>query len=184
MTRTRWALIAAAAGLGMLLLSAPAASAQVPPFFNGGGGIFDPEIDVIESGMLLDAQAVVSADRKYVTLTMRPQNTQLLSLQEFAFQVGGAGVPGGGNVAGGAAGAGVGFGAARDDAPPDNRRDRAAARTAPRSASHSPQGKPYSKPQPQLSPSRPTLDTPGMTLIARVAAPAPTSAPIPPPTHH
>ena len=89
-----------------LMLFATPAAAQVP-FFGAGVGIFDPEIGVVQSGVLNDAQAVVSADRKYVTLTMRPSNAQLLSLQEFAFQRAGAGM---GFVGG--AGAGPGAGAA------------------------------------------------------------------------
>ena len=56
-----------------------------------GTGIFDPEIDVVESGVLLDVSATVSADRKYVTLTLRPQLTTLIQLAEFTFQVGAAG---------------------------------------------------------------------------------------------
>src|SRR6185437_11967419 len=35
-----------------------------------------------------DAQATVSADRKYVTLNMRPQNSTLLALRAFNFQQG------------------------------------------------------------------------------------------------
>jgi general secretion pathway protein D len=56
-----------------------------------GTGIFDPEIDVVESGVLLDVSATVSADRKYVTLTLRPQLTTLIQLAEFVFQVGAQG---------------------------------------------------------------------------------------------
>jgi type II secretory pathway component GspD/PulD (secretin) len=47
---------------------------------------FEPTIDVVSSGVLLDVQATVSADRKYVTLTLRPQLAQLLSLSTFNFQ--------------------------------------------------------------------------------------------------
>src|SRR5690242_9673152 len=57
--------------------------AQVP--FFGGASAFSPEISVVNSGVLHDVQATVSADRKYVTLTMRPQNSQLLALREFSF---------------------------------------------------------------------------------------------------
>ena len=57
--------------------------AQVP--FFGGPSAFSPEISVVNSGVLNDVQATVSADRKYVTLTMRPQNSQLLALREFSF---------------------------------------------------------------------------------------------------
>ncbi|HZN66137.1 MAG TPA: hypothetical protein VFB66_12655 [Tepidisphaeraceae bacterium] len=56
-----------------------------------GTGIFDPEIDVVESGVLLDVSATVSADRKYVTMTLRPQLTTLIQLAEFVFQVGAGG---------------------------------------------------------------------------------------------
>ena len=67
-----------------LLLPSPA-SAQVP-FFTPGVSAFTPQIDVVNSGILHDVQAVVSADRKYVTLNMRPQNSDLLALREFSFQ--------------------------------------------------------------------------------------------------
>jgi type II secretory pathway component GspD/PulD (secretin) len=53
-----------------------------------GTGIFDPEISTVQSGVLLDVSATVSADRKYVTLTLRPQLAQLVNLAEFTFQVG------------------------------------------------------------------------------------------------
>ena len=49
---------------------------------------FTPEISVVNSGAILDAQAVVSADRKYVTITARPSNTALLDLNNFTFQNG------------------------------------------------------------------------------------------------
>jgi general secretion pathway protein D len=54
---------------------------------------FEPEVDVVASGVLLDVQATVSADRKYVTLTLRPQLAQLLNLFTFNFQSATAGVP-------------------------------------------------------------------------------------------
>jgi general secretion pathway protein D len=65
---------------------------------------FQPTIDVVSSGVLLDVQATVSADRKYVTLTLRPQLAQLLNLFTFNFQSAtagaqtGAGGTGGGNI--------------------------------------------------------------------------------------
>ena len=77
----RFTIILAAGFLAMALPSA--ARAQ---FVGGGASAFEPEIDVVESGIKLDAQATVSADRKYVTLTMRPQNAQLLNLFQFTFQ--------------------------------------------------------------------------------------------------
>jgi len=73
-------------GLFLTALFATHAHAQqVPPFINGGGvGIFDPEISVVNSGVILDAQPVVSHDRRYVTINMRPTNTRLLALQSYA----------------------------------------------------------------------------------------------------
>jgi len=72
-------------GLFLTALFATHAHAQqVPPFINGGGvGIFDPEISVVNSGVILDAQPVVSQDRRYVTINMRPTNTRLLALQSY-----------------------------------------------------------------------------------------------------
>jgi hypothetical protein len=61
------------------------ASAQVP-FFNSGVSAFTPQIDVVNTGVLHDVQAVVSPDRKYVTLNMRPQSSALIALHEFSFQ--------------------------------------------------------------------------------------------------
>jgi type II secretory pathway component GspD/PulD (secretin) len=72
---------------------------------------FEPEISVVESGVLLDVQATVSADRKYVTMTLRPQLAQLLNIFNFAFQTSGtaAGVPVGGVIVGGGATPGAGI---------------------------------------------------------------------------
>jgi hypothetical protein len=59
------------------------------PFFNGASTAFEPEISVVNSGEVLDAQAVVSNDRKYVTLNMRASSSQLLALRQFQFATGG-----------------------------------------------------------------------------------------------
>ena len=61
------------------------ARAQVPFFFPGATA-FTPEISIVNTGVLQDVQATVSADQKYVTLNMRAQNTNLLALREFQFQ--------------------------------------------------------------------------------------------------
>jgi hypothetical protein len=55
-------------------------------FVNGGAALFEPEIGVVQSGVLLDAQPTVTADRKYVTMNMRVSNAELLSLTVFEFQ--------------------------------------------------------------------------------------------------
>src|SRR5687767_6549979 len=79
-----------AAALFMLPLGV--AHAQRVPFFTPAGTGFDPEISVVNSGELLDAQAVVSDDLKYVTINARPSSSRLLALREFTFQ-NAAGVP-------------------------------------------------------------------------------------------
>ena len=73
------------AGLFVTLAAAADARAQ---FGGGGAASFDPEIGIVESGAKLDVQATVSADRKYVTMTMRPQLSTLIALREFTFQQG------------------------------------------------------------------------------------------------
>ena len=153
MGRTTLAGISAAV---LFVAFAAARPAAAQPFFGGGVGIFDPEIGVVQSGVLNDVQATVSADRKYVNLTMRTSDVQLLAIHEFAFQVGNGGVPGGfvggagGGGAGGIAGAGAngagGNGAAAGTG-------RAAGRAAARA------------PAKAVAPS--ILDRPGMTLIGR-----------------
>ena len=50
-----------------------------------------PETDTIDSGAVLDVQATVSADRRYVTMNLRPGVTRLLDLQTLPFSGGGAG---------------------------------------------------------------------------------------------
>ncbi len=72
-----------------ILAFAQSAHAQIPFFFPGASA-FTPEISVVSTGALSDVQATVSADQKYVTLNMRPQNSTLLALRSFNFQQGGA----------------------------------------------------------------------------------------------
>jgi hypothetical protein len=154
MNRSLAAFVPAAA---FVLTFAAARPASAQPFFGRGATIFDPEISTVQSGVVHDVQATVSADRKYVTMTMRSTSAQLLSLQEFAFQrAGGApGAGGQGGFVGGAGaangnGAGANRGAATGAAPAGDRttgaRDRALA-SGPSKAS--------------------VLDRPGMTLIGR-----------------
>ena len=69
------------------------ARAQLVPFFNAAPTGFDPEISVVNSGELLDAQVVVSEDRKYVTINARPSSSRLLALREFTFQRGTGAAP-------------------------------------------------------------------------------------------
>jgi hypothetical protein len=67
--------------------------AQRVPFFSGGNTGFDPEISVVNSGVLLDVQPVVSNDLKYVTINTRASNARLLALREFQFARGGNNPP-------------------------------------------------------------------------------------------
>src|SRR3954453_15757476 len=78
-------LLPAAAALGLLACLAPAARGQVP-FASSTGTAFDPEISVVQSGVVNDIQATVSADRKYVTMTMRSTQSTLIALRDFTFQ--------------------------------------------------------------------------------------------------
>lgn len=68
---------------------------------------FDPTIDVIQSGVVLDVAATVSADRKYVTLTLRPQLSRIIGIQSFPVFGGNNGDDGTGG--GGTPTTGVGF---------------------------------------------------------------------------
>lgn len=69
-----------------LVVMAFASESRAQNFFGGNNTAFDPEISVVESGANLDVQATVSHDRKYVTMTMRPQLATLIALREFVFQ--------------------------------------------------------------------------------------------------
>ncbi|HEV8607032.1 MAG TPA: hypothetical protein VGQ99_16950 [Tepidisphaeraceae bacterium] len=74
------------AGVVLICLCASAAQAQNNNFFNRGGvGLFNPIIDVVNTGNSLVVQPTVSADRKYVTLTGRYQNAQLVRIENFQF---------------------------------------------------------------------------------------------------
>jgi hypothetical protein len=154
MNRPTLATAIAPAGVFLLtfLAARPAAAQQ---FFGAGASIFDPEIGVVQSGVKNDVQATVSADRKYVTLTMRASQAQLLSLNEFTVQVGNGGAAGGfvggagggggnGGAAAGGGGGGAGGGAGG--------RAQASPRAAPRTAIAVRPG---------------VLDKPGMTLLGR-----------------
>jgi type II secretory pathway component GspD/PulD (secretin) len=41
------------------------------------GGVYDPEIEVLNTGDIIDVRPLVSADRKYVTLEVRPSSVSL-----------------------------------------------------------------------------------------------------------
>ena len=84
---------------------------------SGGGGIFgnvgySPVIQPISEGVFLRVQAVVSADRRYVRLTVEPSFTQIREVRTFTFSGGGGGggMGGGGMGGGGMGGGGMGGG--------------------------------------------------------------------------
>lgn len=49
---------------------------------------YDPQIDQLQSGVVLSVQATVSADRRYVTLTVIPQLQRIIALRQFAYSSG------------------------------------------------------------------------------------------------
>ncbi len=64
---------------------------QLNPVVATGAVAQAPVTNVIDSGAVLDVNATVSADRRYVTMTVRPGVTRLLDLQTIPFSGGGAG---------------------------------------------------------------------------------------------
>jgi type II secretory pathway component GspD/PulD (secretin)/tetratricopeptide (TPR) repeat protein len=77
---------------------------DLQPVVGSGAVGFNPTVATLSTGVVLDVTATVSADRKYVTLTLRPQLTRLLGLQ--VFPVFGGTVFGGGGDGGGGGGGG------------------------------------------------------------------------------
>lgn len=56
---------------------------DLTPVVAQGAIAFDPTVGIIQSGVVLDVQATVSSDRKYVTLTLRPRLSRLIDLIPF-----------------------------------------------------------------------------------------------------
>ena len=96
--------------LGIVGLLPLMAEAQVNPAFYPGAALYAPQIDVVNSGINFNVGATVSHDRKYVTITATPQQSQLVRMQTFTFQSAGGMV--GGGAQNGAAAGGAGGGAA------------------------------------------------------------------------
>jgi general secretion pathway protein D len=57
---------------------------DLDPIVATGVAAFDPQIGIASSGVALLVSATVSADRKYVTLSLRPQRSRLIGFTEFA----------------------------------------------------------------------------------------------------
>jgi len=84
----------------LLALAMPVFAQNRPvPFIAPGVVAFNPEISVVNSGVLLDVQPTVSHDRKYVTISARPQESTLIALQPFTFQQSALGLVGGAGTA-------------------------------------------------------------------------------------
>jgi hypothetical protein len=159
-------------------LAMAATESRGQAFFGGGNGVaFDPEISVVESGAKLDAQATVSADRKYVTLTVRAQTAQLIALRDFVFQAGGGGVVGfgGGGANGGAINGAGGAAGGNNGNPPSAARPAAAARpaTPPAGGRSGPLLPALARPAPAAAGTPPELWQEGMR---RVDVPPPPAA--------
>lgn len=72
---------------------------QLNPVVAQGAVAQAPVTQTIDSGAVLDVTATVTADRRYVTMTLRPGVTRLLDLQTIPFSGGGAGGGFGGGTA-------------------------------------------------------------------------------------
>ena len=111
--------------IALLLGCAKSTFAQTtPPFFGGGVVANSPTISTVSSGAVFDAQAVVSNDRKYVTIGARAQDSSLIALRNFQVSSG-LGFVGGVNPGG--AGGGGSFSLPQESSPPSpNQIERAA----------------------------------------------------------
>ena len=150
------------------------ASAQRTPFFGPSGTAFDPEIGVVNTGELLDAQVAVSDDLKYVTINARPSSSRLLALRDFTFVGSGVrrGLVGNGVGEGDADGIGGNDGANNaPGAPPAGEADAEPDRVPKRRPSRAkPPATNDRAPDAQSAPPLPggILARPGMTLIGRL----------------
>lgn len=57
---------------------------DLDPAVGTDAALFDPEISVVSSGVVLDVEGTVSADRRYVTLTARPSLARVVRLRGIA----------------------------------------------------------------------------------------------------
>lgn len=72
---------------------------DLTPVVGSSAGAFDPTISTISTGVVIDVEGVASADRRYVTLTIRTTQSRLSFAQDRTVQ----GAAGGGGTTGGAA---------------------------------------------------------------------------------
>lgn len=85
------------AGIALLFaLPCMGQTPAIPPFYNTAGVLaYQPIINVVPSGTAMAVRPTVSADRKYVTLSIQAQQTQVIRLQSFTVVAGLGGVVGG-----------------------------------------------------------------------------------------
>lgn len=57
---------------------------DLDPAVGTDAALFDPEVSVVSSGVVLDVEGTVSADRRYVTLTARPSLARVVRLRQIA----------------------------------------------------------------------------------------------------
>jgi len=112
----RMALIAWIVALTLGAGGASALAQNAPPFFGGGVVAYDPTISTVNAGAVFDATAVVSHDRKYVTIGGQAQQSSVIALRNFPV-VSGVGQGFVGGVDPGAAGGGGGFSTPLDATP-------------------------------------------------------------------
>jgi hypothetical protein len=87
----------AGCGIGLILVAGQFAVAQpdaAVPFYYAGATPVDPVISTASTGVMQQGQAVVSADRKYVTITIDANQTGLQGFRNFTFQQPGLGFVG------------------------------------------------------------------------------------------
>src|SRR5436853_5284427 len=82
---------------------------SLTPTVGFGSVGFTPQITVLPEGVSMTVQAVISADRRYVRLTVVPSFTAITDVQTFSF-ASGVGVGGQTGFGGGQGGGGGGFG--------------------------------------------------------------------------
>jgi len=56
---------------------------DLEPTVGDNSSALSPEIDTVSDGVILDVQGTISADRRYVTLTVRPSLSQIIALRRF-----------------------------------------------------------------------------------------------------
>jgi len=72
----------------ILALFASLAGAQAVPFYYATPTVAEPEISYVTSGADITGQHLVSQDRKYITLDIGAENSNLLGFHTFTFQNG------------------------------------------------------------------------------------------------